>query len=366
MPAMPHTVRGLRYACVLTVIAQTAYPRSAASARVRLAGFVTLLDRLGVELDYRPTLTDAEYAVIAQGRRALPKLRPLVTSMTLAARRPAAEAASLLMVHRLRSLIPVPIGEFSPRIDVYDFDDAMFVGSGPGTGRGSRMIKVEARRWARYVASARLVIAGNEHLAAEARRHARRVEVVPSCVDPDQYPLHEHRERPVVTIGWMGSRTTSRYLKRVLPAVERLNRDGLRARLVAVGGGRLPAARWLEQRPWSLEREAADLAEFDVGVLPLPDNPWTQGKCGYKALQYFAAGIPVIASPVGVNARLVGTSRGRLADSDDAWYRALEDLLSDAAARRQMGEAGRRFVEAQYSYERWAPELAAMFRSLSA
>ncbi len=351
---------------MLTVVAQTAYPHSTASARVRLAGFAPFLEQLGVKLDYRPTLTDAEYAVVTRGRRVLPKLRPLVASIASTARPPAADPASLLLVHRLRSLIRVPVVEFSHRIDVYDFDDAMFVGSGPGTGLGSRLLKAEARRWTHYVATARLVVAGNGHLASAAREHARRVEVVPSCVDPSRYRVHLHRDSSDVTIGWVGSRTTSRYLGHVLPAVERLNRGGLRARLLVIGGERLPTIRWLEQRPWSLEREATDLAEFDVGVLPLPDNPWTQGKCGYKALQYFAAGIPVVASPVGVNVYLVGADRGRLASSESAWFAALHELSSDTAARRQMGAAGRRFVETEYSYRRWAPELVAMFRSLSA
>jgi hypothetical protein len=347
---------------VLAVVAQTAYPQSAASARVRVTGFAPFLGQLGVKLDYRPTLTDAQYAVVVEGRRALPKILPLAASMARAARRPATDPGSLLLVHRLRSLLPVPAVEFSPRIDVYDFDDALFVGSG-GTGLGTRVIKDEARRWARYVASASLVIAGNDYLASAARERARQVEVVPSCVDPGRYSVHEHGDGSPLTIGWVGSRTTSRYLDRVLPAIERLNRDGLRARLLVVGGGQLPAFRWLEQRPWSSAREVGDLAEFDVGVLPLPDNPWTRGKCGYKALQYFAAGIPVIASPVGVNARLVGADRGVLAGSQNGWYSALRDLSADATARRQMGEAGRRFVEAEYSYQRWAPELAAMLRS---
>src|SRR5205823_9768219 len=120
----------------------------------------------------------------------------------------------------------------------------------------------------------------------------------------------------------------------------------------------LPVSRWLVQRPWSLEREAADLAEFDVGIMPLPDTPWAKGKCGYKVLQYFAAGVPAVASPVGVSTRLVGDDRGKLAQSDRDWRAALAELASDGAARRQMGSAGRQLVEREYSYQRWTPELA--------
>jgi glycosyltransferase involved in cell wall biosynthesis len=351
---------------VLTVIAQTAYPYTAASARVRLAGFVPFLAAHGVDLDYRPTLTDAQYAVIARGHRTIPKLRALAASMASAGRRPNAERASLLLVHRLRSLLPVPCLEFSPRIDAYDFDDAMYAGSGPGTTWAPRVLKAEAYRWRRYVATARLVLAGNEHLASVARRRARRVEVVPSCIDPSRYVPCAHQARSPVTVGWVGSPTTTPFLEPILPAFERLNRDRMLARLLVVGAGSLPARPWLEQRAWSAEREAADLSEFDVGIMPLPDTPWTRGKCGYKVLQYFAAGVPVIASPVGVNARLVSSDRGVLASSEGAWGSALAELCADVTARREMGESGRRLVETEYSYGRWAPELAAMLHALSA
>ena len=98
--------------------------------------------------------------------------------------------------------------------------------------------------------------------------------------------------------------------------------------------------------------------------MPLPDDEWTRGKCGYKLLQYFAAGVPAVASPVGVNRAIVGEERGMLASSNDDWFKALEMLVRDAQARREMGSNARQFVEAKYSYERWAPELAGMLKSL--
>ena len=223
---------------MLNVIAQTAYPYSAASARVRIAGFAPFLAEFGVDLDYRPTLTETQYASVADGQWSAAKLAALVASATPVARRPRATSGGLLLVHRLRSLLPVPLLEFAARIDAYDFDDAMFAATDLGAGMGPRLVKAEARRWARYVKAARLVIAGNAHLASAARGRARRVEVVPSCVDPSRYALREHQDRPVVTIGWVGSRTTSPFLAPVLPVVERLNRDRVRARLVVVGEAR--------------------------------------------------------------------------------------------------------------------------------
>jgi glycosyltransferase involved in cell wall biosynthesis len=170
-----------------------------------------------------------------------------------------------------------------------------------------------------------------------------------------------------VTIGWIGSRSTVDQLRTVLPSIERLNRDRLRARLVLVGAGTVGyEAEWLDQREWSLDSEGEDLASFDIGIMPMPDTEWTRGKCGYKLLQYFSAGLPVVASPVGVNTRMVGEGeeRGLLAVSQDDWRSALERLIADHAARREMGAAARAFVEREYSYQRWAPELAALLADL--
>ena len=168
-----------------------------------------------------------------------------------------------------------------------------------------------------------------------------------------------------MTVGWIGSPATGGFLLPLLDVFERINRRGQNVRLVCVGAGSLPSASWLEQRPWRLETESSDLTEFDIGIMPLPDTPWNQGKCGYKVLQYFSAGVPVIASPVGLNNRLVAADRGRLADSPNDWERALHELIGDASARAEMGAAGRSLVEAEYSYDRWAPELARLLRSVA-
>jgi hypothetical protein len=350
---------------VQTVIAQTAYPPSAASARVRLASFAPFLAEWGVGLDYRPTLTDAQYAAVVRGNRPDRMVRSLAASIAAVVSPDGVDPASLVLVHRLRSLVPVPVLEFSTRVDVYDFDDAIYAGSGPGTRRRSGVIKAEARRWHRYVTMARLVLAGSDELADAALQFSKRVEVIPSCVDPTRYRVREHGEHSPVTIGWIGSPATSRFLKPLLEVFERLQRHRVGVRLLTVGAAPLPAAPWLVQRPWSLESEAADLAEFDVGIMPLPDTRWARGKCGYKVLQYFAAGLPVIASPVGVGARMVGSDRGRLAAGVREWHAALTELAADAGARRQIGAAGRQHVERHYSYQRWAPELARLLEPLA-
>ena len=317
-----------------------------------------------MDLSFRPSLSDDEYAVVTSGTSAARKARVLATAAARLVRNRNFAPDSLSLVHRLRFLLPVP-GIDPPRsLDVYDFDDALFIGSTGHDNRHFGWVKRESERWHAYTSGARLVIAGNEYLAARASTIAKRVEVVPSCVDPSIQQVREHAEREVVRIGWIGSKSPAVYLKQCLPVLEKLNRNGQRAELVVVGAGTLFDDPWITSLPWTAESERELLASFDIGIMPLPDDQWARGKCGYKLLQYFAAGVPAVASPVGVNSTMVGDERGVLASSDDEWFKALELLVNDARARKDMGSNARRFVEARYSYEHRAPQLAEMLKSL--
>ncbi|HEV2125775.1 MAG TPA: glycosyltransferase [Chloroflexota bacterium] len=268
------------------------------------------------------------------------------------------------MVHRLLSLVPLPAHDPPTQVDVYDFDDALFHGSISSQNYSFRFLKRERERCRAYLSRARLVLAGNAYLASYAQGHARRVEILPSCVDPSAQPLRRHAGVEIVTVGWMGSGSTVPYLLEILPVFQAINRGAVRMKLVTVGAGTLPAQPWLEQHQWTLESEARLLASFDVGIMPLPDDPWTRGKCGYKLLQYFAAGVPAVASPVGVNRALLDRGGGIAVRSTDEWRAALEQFARDASARHQAGLQGRKLVESEYSYQRWAPELAGLLRSL--
>lgn len=346
----------------LRILGATAYPVTAPSARVRVASFEPFLRSEGIELDYRPTLTDNEYAVLASSAPVARKAAVLAASAWRAAvSRPAHD---LLLIHRLRLLSPL-VGIDPPRrLDVYDIDDALFLGFAAEVNRGFQWAKQETRRSITCMRRARLVIAGNVYLAGRAREYAPRVEVIPSCVNPDRQAVRVHGPAEVATIGWIGSSTTSLYLEPVLPVFERLNKDGVRAKLVLVGGDPGLRADWIEHHRWSLADEGDHLAGFDIGIMPLPDTDWARGKCGYKLLQYFSAGVPAIASPVGVNSELIGRDRGLLATSPSEWYAALKELVNDVDRRRDSGAAARVFVEREYSYQRWAPEVAKLMRSL--
>jgi glycosyltransferase involved in cell wall biosynthesis len=131
-----------------------------------------------------------------------------------------------------------------------------------------------------------------------------------------------------------------------------------------VGGSiRPPEGVDYETLPWSLEHERTALKEMDVGIMPLPDTPWTRGKCAYKALQYMAAGVPVVADDVGVTADVIGKDSGGCVVRDETgWIEALLTVLSNPTLRNQLGASGRTRVEAKYSVDAWAPTIATILR----
>jgi glycosyltransferase involved in cell wall biosynthesis len=245
-----------------------------------------------------------------------------------------------------------------------DYDDAVFHRyDGHTCGLVRRLL---GRKIDVVMRCASAVIAGNPYLEHRARHAgARSVELIPTVVDHRRYVPRGYREGGrEVTIGWMGTPKTSRYLTPLAPVIRRLTqRYGVR--VVAVGAGAQDVERTpIEVRSWSESTEVADLQSFDVGIMPLSDSPWERGKCGYKIIQYMACGVPVVASPVGVNADLVAEGvNGYLATTNEEWARALEKLIRMSPCDRQrMGRLGREKVEAGYSVEAQAPRIGGLIR----
>jgi glycosyltransferase involved in cell wall biosynthesis len=249
---------------------------------------------------------------------------------------------------------------------IFDFDDAVFVRDsysfrGPHSSR-------RQRRFVSLVRSADAVVAGNAFLRDEAARwtDADHIHIVPTCVEPAAYPLAQHQQRSHVDLVWIGSSSTLQGLEAIRPLLEDVGRRHPRARL------KLVCDRFLDLRQlpvvacsWSEDGEATDLAAADIGISWVPDDVWSRGKCGLKVLQYMAAGLPVIANPVGVQATLVRHGEnGFLAETADEWQEAIGRLAHDPTLRRRMGEAGRRRVEAEYSVAAGAARWLTLLKDL--
>lgn len=241
-----------------------------------------------------------------------------------------------------------------PRM-IYDFDDSIFLRSSFNP-RGSDCPKRFAQ-FRHMVQTADVVIAGNDYLRdqATALTTPAKVHHIPTCVDVSRYLLARHGS-PRVKLAWIGSSSTIRGLERNHDLLERLGKaaPGLQLKVIcdrSITLEHLPT----EFCPWSRATEAAELANADIGISWLPDDGWSAGKCGLKLLQYMAAGLPVVANPVGVHPILVRHGEtGFLAATLDEWADAVCLLAGDADLRRRMGLAGRRLVEAEYEVSRGA------------
>jgi len=253
------------------------------------------------------------------------------------------------LVERILSCLQVPY--------IVDYDDAVFHRYDMSRARLIRYLlsnKIDV-----VMKSSSLVVVCNEYLAERARSAgALNVLVVPTVVDLDRYGIAVKKgdeSRKAITVGWVGSPSTSIYLEMLRPIIERLRKQFL-VKFVVVGGtpegwGELE---WVEVIPWSEETEVEIISRFDIGVMPLDSTPWERGKCGYKIIQYMASGIPVVASPVGVNPDLVDGC-GLLASTLDEWQVALHRLMSDPGLREKLGERGRMKVERSYSVSQTFP-----------
>lgn len=246
---------------------------------------------------------------------------------------------------------------------VVDYDDAVF--HIYDRHRNPLVRALLGAKIDRIMKAADLVIAGNSYLAARARAAgARRIAELPTVVDLLHYPLVPRPDGgDGLTIGWIGSPITSPYLDLLRPALAEL-RTRIPLRLVLIGAAPTALAGFpVERVAWSAESEAAAIARCDVGVMPLPDQPFERGKCGYKLIQFMAGALPVIASPVGANcAIIIPGETGFLAARDADWVSALTRLYHDPELRCRMGQAGRRRVEESYALAVAAPRLVALLR----
>jgi len=240
---------------------------------------------------------------------------------------------------------------------IYDFDDAvMYQARTPEEPHPARL-----RRFCRTVQRAHLVIAGNGLLADRARKSGgRHVEVVPTGLDTSRFPPKKaYSAHNPLRLVWVGSASTLKQLAPFHDMFEALAqaRTKVVLRIIADASLEVPGLA-VENVPWMLQTESHLLAESDVGIAPLPDTPYTRGKCGFKVLQYMAAGLPVITSPVGVNAEYVTPEKtGLWARSPKEWVEAVERLAADTRLRERLGHKGRERAVKEFDFKALAPRV---------
>jgi len=232
---------------------------------------------------------------------------------------------------------------------IYDFDDAIWLTDRQQESTWFRWLKWR-KKVARVCAWSYRVSCGNEYLASFARKFATQVIVNPTTIDTS-YHLPKKKSEQSLVIGWTGSRSTMNYLQEVRSPLEDLMKRYPRV-IIRIVSDQAPD--WSHPRidfvPWSLENEIPILQTFDIGIMPLPLDPWSLGKCGFKALQYMSLAIPAIVSPVGVNTDIVVDSvTGYHCRQPEEWISRLEELILNPDRRATMGTAGRKRIEDYYS-----------------
>ena len=339
--------------------------------RYRIEQWEPLLREHGVEITYAPFETEELHATLYTQGRFVEKLN-LVTK---ALRQRSSllgnlKAYDLVYIFRETALLgPAVFERLIHRSGVpyvFDLDDAVFVSyKSPSNGYLSYL-----KFAGKTETSCRLaahVMAGNPYLASYAQRVNENVTIIPTTIDTEKYkPLSYDRKSGPIVIGWTGSHSTVQHLDTLRETLTKLARQAtFQLRVIGTPSYQIDGID-VDTMPWRANTELEDLSNIDIGIMPLPDDKWSKGKCGLKALQFMAVGIPTVCSPVGVNTDIIqDNENGLLAASEDEWIRKLSILLESPERREQLGRAGRRTVEQKYSAVSQAPRVHEIFKSVA-
>jgi glycosyltransferase involved in cell wall biosynthesis len=351
----------------MKVLFLTRYGWMGASSRMRSLQFFPWYERMGIECTFSPFFDDNQLADRYQ------KKQYVFASLMQAYNQ---RVRVLLRKHRFdlvwieKEALPWLPASFERWMllgvpYVLDYDDAIFHNYDMHSSALVR--RCIGKRIDYLMAGSNLVVTGNAYLANRAKEAgAQLVEIVPTVIDLERYTIKKPSSVQMnpLRIVWIGSPTTTSYLKLLHKPLTELSRQ-FPIQLRVIGGVEIamPGVD-IEVVPWAESTEVELIRSCDIGVMPLRDTPWERGKCGYKLIQYMACGLPVVASPVGVNCEIVCTGEnGYLADTEEGWVDALGKLLSDDLLRQQLGNAGRKRVEEQYCIQQVVSRMARLLRA---
>lgn len=344
----------------LKIVILVPYPKDTAPGqRFRFEQYIDLLTQQGHTVRYYSFLTESAYNNFYQTSR-LWQLFVLLSGFIRTVYHVFHSIqADFVFIFREVTLGGPPVFEFLlakvfRKKIIYDFDDAIWLTDNRYESRFERWWRWRKKvgqicRWSYRISC------GNNYLADYARQFNASVVVNPTTIDtenlhnPALVKVEKRSER--IVIGWTGSHSTLKYLEQILPVLQQTELEFPQVEFLVIANRdpKLSLQRY-SFLPWSKTAEAADLAKIDIGIMPLPDDEWTRGKCGFKALQYMAMEIPCVASPVGVNNEIIQHGKnGFLAATHSDWKELLALLIKDENLRKKIGKAGRETVVSRYS-----------------
>ncbi|HXH18031.1 MAG TPA: glycosyltransferase family 4 protein [Chitinophagales bacterium] len=340
----------------------------APSQRFRFEQYFELMRKKGIHFDVSPFLDKEAWNILYDPGKFIAKFFGIVRGFFRRVKDVLrSRSYDYVFIHREAAPLGPPLFEwllakvFTRKI-IYDFDDAIWL---PNVSESNRFFS--KIKWYHKVSSicrwSYLISCGNGYLREYALLFNQNVVVNPTVVDTDNHynQLKEHRRGKTV-IGWTGTHTTVRYLDDVLPVLKKLEEESdVEIRIISNAPPSLPLTK-LKFIPWNKASEIDDLLSFDIGIMPLPDEEWTRGKCGFKLIQYLSLGIPAVASPVGINPEILDDGiNGYLCVTHDQWLKALRELLEHPEKRQRFGENGREKIIAHFSAGANAPLFLRIF-----
>ena len=333
------------------------YPRDCAgSQRFRFEQYIPLWEANNIEVSHRSFLTEWGWNIVY--KKGVGLLKVVATLLGFCRRFSCLftlKRYDLVFIHRETCPIGPAFFEWwiarvAKKKIVYDFDDAIWISN--TTNAWIHRLKNPGKT-RKICTWSSMIFVGNQFLADFASQYNNSVIIIPTTIDTanhhnttKEYP----EEKDALCIGWTGSHSTLPYLTEIDGALNQIqNKYAVQIKIIANSRpANLGVAFHFEA--WDKQREIDQLLDIDIGIMPLPDKEWAQGKCAFKALQYLSLEIPCIASPVGANKKVVLPNvNGFWAESEEEWVQALEMLLLDGPLRKKMGKAGRRHVEKNYS-----------------
>jgi glycosyltransferase involved in cell wall biosynthesis len=238
---------------------------------------------------------------------------------------------------------------------IFDYDDAVWITSDVSANNKSFKFLKSSRKTCRIIQVSKIVFAGNEFLADYAKQFNKNVVIVPTTINTSEYlPTYNYQHHDTICIGWSGSFSTIVHFMTCVEALRLIKKKyGDKVYFKVIGSADYHNTELdIKGLPWKKETEIKDLQEIDIGIMPLPDDEWSKGKCGLKGLQYMALGIPTIMSPVGVNSKIIHDGEnGFLASDTNEWVDKLSSLIDSKELRETIGREGRKTVVSEFSVE---------------
>ncbi len=233
---------------------------------------------------------------------------------------------------------------------IYDFDDSIWLNT--NNNPLIKILKNQYHKTIRHIQFANVIIAGNEYLANFAKKYNNNIIVIPTVVDTDYYQPNNKTIADKIILGWMGSHTTLEHFKQVIPVLNRLKEKYSNIEITAIADESYIPELNLKVKKWNNKMEINDLNSFDIGIMPLPNDEWSKGKCGLKALTYMSCGVPCVISDIGVNQEIITKTKGGYSvKNDEEWIEQLSLLIENTSLRKELGSAGREGVLKYYSVQ---------------